>query len=49
MVEPEFTWSKDIINHDDVGTDSRKESFESSNSADTREAMSSMQPDRPNG
>jgi len=43
MVEPESTWSKDIINHDDVGTDGRNESLEGSKRTDTREAMSSVQ------
>jgi len=42
MVEPESTWSKDIINYDDAGTDGRIQSLESSKRADTREAMLSV-------
>lgn len=47
MVKTESTWTKDIINHDDIGTDGRDKGLESSKRTGTREAMSSMQGEMP--
>ena len=46
MVEPEFTWPKDIINHDNAGTDGADEIMESIERIGPRLTMQSVSRER---